>query len=629
MRLVKSWHAHPARDSRAGRPCHFLKTPLCIVSIAATAIGCGWFGTSHSVRFNEYQTEREMGRLPPLPTMANGLNDARANWDNESAESEEEYTTGEKLTKEVDALWERAEKAEQDANLRLDLALLREYTQRTVTGRDVWFDPSDRQQRRNSAFDRLDALSALDQGSSAARVQAYLDARRAHDAEKPVAEETEHALLPIESDPHLRDNVAYLKAAELYRQHEYAEAAAAFKALARRYPSSERREAALFMAAVATMKTSVTYIPASGNSDYNDDNLSEISADQAWHDAYAAFQKLTAVYPRGRYFNDARGWLAYLWLRRNDRAAALIHYYRLLGDKHDENARIDAAFSLNLVRNSATDHEMSRVENDLANEPEAALAYAYHNIYNYSIDPGESYPSYDREEIRNYKGEIDYEAQQRRDEERDKEWQKDRAATSRTELMRTLDFSKRLIARYPNLSVGGAFALRAAQASEGLDDNQAAVNFSQRALQSRLSSDQRAEALWTLGVAEHRLKHFDSARKSFSTLLRDYPKGRLTEGARRELAMIAEDAGDIDGALEQYIALDYSVDVAYFVDILMTTDQLAGFIQRHPESPKANEFTYALGVRYLRANRWEDARQALAQVRTTGSSGYNAYCSSL
>ena len=54
---------------------------LCAASVTATAIGCGWMGTSRSVRFNAYQSEREMGRLPPLPTMANGLNDARANWD--------------------------------------------------------------------------------------------------------------------------------------------------------------------------------------------------------------------------------------------------------------------------------------------------------------------------------------------------------------------------------------------------------------------------------------------------------------------------------------------------------------------------------------------------------------------
>jgi TolA-binding protein len=619
---IKSWHAHPGHDSRAGRPCHLFKVLLCLAGVTATAIGCGWMGTSHSVRFNDYQTEREMGRLPPLPTMANGLNDARAYWDNESGESEDDYTLGEKRTKDVDGLWERAEKAEQDGNLRLDRDLLRQYLERTGIALN-WFYPKDSQKRRNSAFDRLDTLSALDHGASASRIQAYLDARRAHDAEKPVAEEIEHELTAIESDSNLKDNVAYLRAAELYRQNEFEEAAAAFGALARQFPRSERREAALLMAAVATMKTSVTYIPASGNSDYGEDNASKVSADQAWHDAYSAFQRVIAECPRGRYFNEARGWLAYLLLRNHDRAGALVQYYRLLADKHDENARIEATFSLTLVRSSATDDEMERVEKDLANEPEAALAYAYHNIYNYSIDPDDSSPPY--AEIKDAEGNYDYEASRRRDDELEHEWKKNRASISHKELLRTLDFSRRLIASYPNLSVGGGFALRAAQASEELDDNQAAVEFAQRALQSRLSGDERAQALWTLGVAEHRLKHLEGARKNFTTLVRDYPRGRLTEGARRELAMIAEDAGDIDGALEQYVALDYSIDVAYFVDVLMTTEQLAGFIQRHPDSPKANEFTYALGVRYLRTNRWDDARNTLARVRTEGAPNSSVY----
>ena len=112
--------------------------------------------------------------------------------------------------------------------------------------------------------------------------------------------------------------------------------------------------------------------------------------------------------------------------------------------------------------------------------------------------------------------------------------------------------------------------MRAAQASEELDDNEAATSLAGRALQNRLSGADRAQALWTLGVAQYRLRRFVDARKSLTTLVRDYPNGRLIEGARRQLAMIAEDAGDIDGALERYIALDYDLDVSYFVDRLMT-----------------------------------------------------------
>lgn len=620
-----------ARDAKIPRKRNAtriaLRVLLFVFTLAATAIGCAWMGTSHSVRFNDYQTEREMGRLPPLPTLANGMNDARAYWENEDIGQtpDDDYTVGEKRTKEVDALWERAAAAEKDGNLGLDRELLNEYLKRTEIGRDVWFYPSARQMRRNSAIDRLDALSSLDRGSNASKVKAYLNARQAHDSDKPVAEDVSHALDLVHSDINLKDNVAYLRSAELCRQEQFAEAAKAFRALVRQYPRSEKREAALFMAAVSTMKTSATYIPASGSSDYAVGVPGKSSPDQAWRQAFVAFQKVITESPRSRYFNEARGWLAYLMLRNRDRAAGLAQYYRLLGDKHDENARIGAAFSLTLVRSSATEDEMSRVEKDLANEPDAALAYAYHNIYNYSIDPGNSYPPYNQEPIRDSKGAVDYEAERLRSEEQAKELKKNRATTGRKELTRTLDFSRRLMARYPNLAVGGGFALRAAQASEELEDSGAAVSFALRALQSPLSGDERAQALWTLGIAQHRLHHFDDARRSFTTLLRDYPHTRLTEGARRTLAMIAEDAGDIDVALEQYIALDYDLDVAYFVDTLMTPEQLAGFIQRHPDSHKRNEFTYALGLRYLRANRWEDARQTFARVQTKGVPDASVY----
>jgi TolA-binding protein len=472
--------------------------------------------------------------------------------------------------------------------------------------------------------DRLDALSALNRGARDAPVKAYLDARRAHDDEKPNEEEITKALGTAQTDFNLKDNVAYLKAAELYRQESFEAAAGAFGALARQYPHSEKRAAALFMKAVARMKTSVTFIPESGNSDYDDKDAADTSTDEAWQDAFTGFQKVIADNPKGRYADDARGWLAYLDLRRHDRAGALVEYYRLLAD-NQEASRIEGAFSLMLVRSSATEDEMSRVERELANEPQAALAYAYHNIYNYSIDPGADSPPYDEEPIKDSKGETDYEAERLRSDERDKEWNKSRAATGRKELLRTLEFSKRLIARYPGLAIGGAFALRVAQASEELDDNASAASFARRALQSRVSGEERAQALWTLGIAEHRLRHFQPARQSLTTLLKEFPKSSLTEGARRNLAMIAEDAGDIDGALEQYIALNYKLDAGYFVDTLMTPDQLAGFIQRHPDSPKKNEFTYALGVRYLRLNRWDDARKALAQVQTTEAPGYSPY----
>jgi hypothetical protein len=88
------------------------------------------------------------------------------------------------------------------------------------------------------------------------------------------------------------------------------------------------------------------------------------------------------------------------------------------------------------------------------------------------------------------------------------------------------------------------------------------------------------------------------------------------------LATAAEDAGDLAGALEQYLALGYDPDVAYFADVLMTPEQLASFVAAHDSSPRRDELLYSLGLRYMRAGRYAEARAALSRVRTSAGSYY-------
>ena len=599
-----------------------------IAALAATALGCVWVATPDSVRFNDYQDYNDMGRLPPLPIFADATNTFQANWGNES-DAEDNYTRGERRSRAVDQFWEGVEDLEKEGETTEARKRLIAYLNHTRLSRNAWFNPVDREHRRNGAIDKLDALTALSQGSPASRVQAYLIARTLHDQNKPV-EEVEQALGPAASDVNLNDNVTYLSAARLYRDNELEEASRAFSALARKYPHSEKREAALFMAALSIMKTSITYTPTSGDEAHlhegEDKKRHEITIDDAWRAAFAGFKRVMAGYPRGRYFNDARGWIAYLMLRKDDRAAALVEYYRLLSDPNDQNARIEAVSSLQMVRHHATDEELSRVEEQLADEPQVALTYAYHSIFNYSIDPGEeSYPDY--EEVKDVNGNYDAAASSRLHEEQTREWNKDRAALGRQTVERVLAFSRRLLDRYPKLAVGGGFALRVAEANLELGNNDDAVRFAQRALQSGVQNNERAQALWTIGVAEHRLQHFASARKNLETLIRDDPKGELTPGARRLLAMVAEDSGDIDAALEQYLALKYTADVAYFVDTLMTIEQLAQFVDRHPNLPEKNKLTYSLGLRYLRANLWNDARATFGKVRAVADPEAGFYSS--
>jgi len=633
---TNSFTFRPSQSPKRGLLLWLAGITLCLGAAAATVIGCAWVNTGPSVRFNSFRTEREFGRLPPLPTRADGLTEKKASWYGMVGEEEFEgqSTTEKQSAKESDALWDRAEAAEERGDLTQARRLLSAYLARTATARtSYWGQPKDRQARRNSAIDRLDALAALDQGARASAVQSYLAARRAYDSLGPaggIRADSQHTpgsgltlgeaqglLAAVSPEPHLRDNVAYLKAALLYQEGRRTgqddEAIRAFTALAASYPHSEKREAALFMAALITMKQSSSFTGTSGdaahlaadrrpgNADEADSSPQVDCCDQAWHTAHDGFLRVMREYPHGRYYSDARGWLAYLYLRSGDHAQALVEYYRLLGNEHNLNGRLEAAFSLTLVRHHASDEEMRRVEAELTDEPAAALAYAYHNIYNYAIDPGCPLTDY-------YGG----------NESETKRLEEARLATGRAEMARVAAFATRLMRRYPHTAVSGGFALRVAQADLELGNNSAALGLARRAIALGVKGDERSQALWVKGVAEHRLRDYASARRTLSALIAADPHGRLTEGARRLLAMAAEDAGDIDTALEQYLALDYKDDVAYFIDVLMTPEQLAGFIERHPNSDKHDELLYALGVRYLREWRWPEARAAFGRVRTIG-----------
>ncbi len=571
----------------------------CIAAALAVALkvsGCGWdVGSDHSVRFNPYRTEKEFGRLPPLPKYGSEDQKTLFSWDREVGP--DSYSESQTETEQTDKLWDKANEAERDGRLGETRRLLREYLDCTLAQRYArWDSPKDVQKRRNTAMDKLDALGEVDHGASESAVKAYLAARSCYDAGGQPGEVL-NRLEEARSDKRLRDNVDYLEAAILGGAG--GGGARAFEQVAARYPRSEKREAALFMVALLTMKASEAYRHEHDSSRLKDPSCDDCR-DDSWSRAGAGFKRVMREYPHGRYYSDARGWLGYLSLIAGDRVGALVEYYRMLGDQ-DEAGRVEALFSLSLVRHEADDSEMERVEAALEHEPAAALAYAYHNIYNYVFrSVYERYWSDDKEE---------------------------RAERGQHELKRTASFATRMMNRYPSSSVGAGFVVRVAEANLELGKDSDAARLARRAVGMGAKGEVRAEALWVAGVAEFRNHQYATARHALTTLVSENPNNRYTERARRQLAMLAEDTGDIEGALDQYLALDYRYDVAYFIDVLMTSEQLSAFIENRTSLAHREEMLYALGVRYLRDRRWNEARSAFGRLRTLGRRVDDSYLS--
>jgi hypothetical protein len=633
--------AHAPRASLTGLVALF-------VLGAVVAAGCGWFGTEHSVRFNYWHSERQFSRLPPLPFDAS----ARTKPDYRSEDEGAGVNAPEDADKKEDALWARAGEDAQRGDFGGLRKSLDEYLEVTgANGCASYYRTAARcRRRRNSARDRLDALDSLARGANARAVLAYLNARSAYDDWSGVGDDAEvekrspsgeiiasaanlspaaaltlaeGALGEVPRDAELEDNTAYLRAVILKGRDGWARAVEPFERLAARYPRSEKREAALFNVGRIWMHSGDELLGV----EHAAEDVCTACKGEAWRKAVAAFGRVLREYPRGRYAGDARGWLAFLHVRVGERAEGLREYYRMLADKTDTAARGEAVYSLRLVRNDATEEEMARVESLLEREPRVALAYAYHEIYNATLSYGVNVEV--TEDENPYRYCMERETGENCSSEfygwQEKERQKRRSAAERKRLARVAGFATRLLKRSPGDALGGGFALRVAQADLELDEDESARELASRALSAGLAGNERASALWVRGVAEYRLKDFAASRRTFSTLLDEFPEGDLTEGARRHVAMAAEEMGDLDAALEQYLALGYTEDTAYFVDVLMTPEQLASFAARHEDSPARDTLYYSLGVRYLRAHRFDEARAAYARVRTAHEDSPDPY----
>ena len=626
---------------------------LALGACAGAAWGCGWSGFPNSVRFG-FNSDGWRKSLPPLPAQPKR---AKA--------EDDDWRSYEARVAETNRLWEDADAAAA-GELEQARRLLERYVERTAGGVCDGWSLKDCRDRRNSALDRLDALASLGRGSRPEAVRAYLEARAAYDAwlwslnvtreergyywQKPTPEQeasvkrkeeeraagmrewgerVEARLRVAERDTGLADNAAYLRAVGVYRAGVAGSVYEAFESVARLYPRGEKREVALFMAGRAAMESSAAYLGDATATYVGPCRESETQPrcrDDFWQRAQKNFKQLLKDYPRGRYASDARGWLAYLDYRVGDTGSALAGYFRMLTDKEDARGQEVAAISLKLMRYRATESDLDALERELEDEPDAALAYAYYSVYNSSFTD-ELFTPEESEEDCGAGGGAGYECVRHMEEERTARI--NRAVNA--ELRRAANFASRMVARYPGARVGGAFLVRLAGAQLALGQPKPALAAARRALAAGVSGEERARARWAAGVAEYELKDYAAARVSLVRAAEDAPGSDIARRARELVAVAAEDAGDLSGALEQYLALGYDPDVTYFVDVLMTPDQLSSFVAEHDDAPRRDELLYALGLRFMRAGRYPEAREAFSRVRTSAdsydlsSSDYNYY----
>lgn len=597
----------------------FLYGFIVMLVAVVTALACGWSSyDDHSVRFNYERTGRGFYRLPPLPVMYNRKTKKDLsvreieNYDyGEGAVYEADYSASPPPTEE-EQIWEQARTAVQEKRLADARDLLDKYL--VITSEPSVDEGAERLGQRNSAYDILDAVSALDSGSTGESVGQYINARYAFHFRDPNINDF---IAKAAKDKNLNDNWEYLRAASLFSANQNSAALDVFQGHAVKYPKSEKNDAVLYMIAKLTMESSKSFTNINCGSP-KEDKTAEVEPvencrDENWQSAFKGFRLLMETYPKGRYFNDARGWLAFLFERGGDRARALAAYYTMLGHPTDRAVRLKAKFDIGYLGHGQDDATLDKVEEVIAGDSNAALAYAYHRIYNHATDSTYAV-------INSWCCYGDDRWQQKNEEEKSVS---DARKAGNYELERIAKFAAAMMKRYPLARISGGFVLRIAEAQLELQNYPEALKLSEKALNMSVQGEMRMEGLWIKGSSEHRLNHLKSARATFKQLIAEFPKTKLTEGAQRLLAMTAEDQDDLETALETYIDLDYEHDVAYFVDVLLPTDRLAKFIDDRKSIPQYNQLLYGLGVRYMRDKRWNEARTTLRRVRTEkGTDGY-------
>jgi len=158
------------------------------------------------------------------------------------------------------------------------------------------------------------------------------------------------------------------------------------------------------------------------------------------------------------------------------------------------------------------------------------------------------------------------------------------------------------------------FLSRVTEAEYRLGRKSEAIRYGEWTLRSHPSIDEAARAEFVLGSVARRTARYQTAIRCFETIVDKYRTSYLRGGARENLALLYEHEGRYGDALDEYRTLGYPYDFAFLLDIRMSPEQIARYIDRHPHDRDRDSFVYSLGMRYLRKHSWAKAEEYLGQL---------------
>ncbi len=438
------------------------------------------------------------------------------------------------------------------------------------------------------ALTRMIVLPSAQQSTAKPAMKLYLDGMALWEAKQnPAAESKFTAAFKTPYAGFVREHALYQNASLNVQENRYALARSQYRRLLREYPKSPKRENTLIM----LVRNSI--LP-------HQKDLRDITAGKT------AMAQLEKEFPHSRFLKELPGLHARLLYLDNQYRTALNAYLRThaldsariviaalpKSEQEEANIRLLAANlraitaaktykpyemairEVNRLRQTATAKQAKMLSSLLLRDPELASDYLYYRLYH--------------------------------------------TVNNSKQIKQLAHFAEEVADAHPDIRFSPAVMTRFAEAAYREGAYSRALSWANHSLQT-LTTDR---ALYVRGASRHKRKQIAGATHDFETILKRFPKSPLVPNARENLALLYEAVERFDKALDIFFVLKentqkemfselgsagYEKDVAYLLDVRMTTAQIAAYVRSHPHHWEKNLLIYSLGIRYLRDERWNDA----------------------
>jgi len=293
-------------------------------------------------------------------------------------------------------------------------------------------------------------------------------------------------------------------------------------------------------------------------------------SDAAVTDAETILASYLREFPEGHFAEAARGLRGRVLYLRKDFPAALAVYLKQLDGTRKPEDQAGVLASIRATSERLSPAQAKAVQEIIAKDPSLLSPYLDYRLYH--------------------------------------------SGSKAADYAKTLAFTKAILSANPSLKLTPLINARLAEIELLLHDYRSAQAFAEQAIgvpgsgKKDLAHFVRGTCLKVAGNAAGALHEYQAVLETQDSY--------LDRAARENMALLYERSGQWIEALRQHWALGYDFDVAYLLDLRMDPAAIQSAIEAlGAKDPHHDLLVYSLGLRYLRADQLDKARDAFKSIR--------------